>query len=83
MIRHFCDACEIEISSPNAGVLAVKIHLLERKDVSRMYADRDGNPISSRFENLDLCNACYNKIMGAAVAKLHEIQAERPSEREA
>ena len=79
MIRHFCDACEKEIKSRNAGSLAVGVHLMNN-DLSRGgYTDLDGNPVSGRLENLDLCNACYNIIAGAAVQKLREIQAQRPS----
>jgi hypothetical protein len=83
MKKCFCDACEKEIISSNGGTSCpVKVHLLDNNGINNMYIDRDFNPVSGRFENLDLCNACYNKIMGAAVAKLVEIQGNRPSEQE-
>jgi protein gp37 len=31
------------------------------------YVDSDFNPISGREDVYDLCNKCYNNIMGAAV----------------
>lgn len=69
------------MKSLNSGTFAVKVHLLQ-SDLSSGYVDRDLNPVSGRMENLDLCNACYNLIMGAAVDKLVELQALRPSEKE-
>lgn len=82
MIKRFCDACEKEMKTSNSGTFAVKVHLLDSNLSMGGYVDRDLNPVSGRMENLDLCNACYNLIMGAAVAKLVELQALRPSEKE-
>jgi hypothetical protein len=50
---------------------------MDTPNVNTVYSDLDGNPVSGRMENLDLCNACYNRIMSAAIKMLHEIQAQR------
>lgn len=67
MIKTICDACGNE----NAGnKFSYLCHL---DDHIGLYSDGKGNIISGRSIDIDLCNACYNKIVGAAVKEFKKI----------
>ena len=69
MRKTYCDACEKELKDSNFNVLPVPCHLYSMRNPGRMqgYIDGDGNEISGRKDNLDLCNACTNRAYIAAL----------------
>lgn len=70
MKKIFCDCCGKEIQQKNLNQISWKSHLtkmyIDHEFIS-CYVDSDFNPISGREDVYDLCNKCYNNIMGAAV----------------
>lgn len=75
MIRCFCDACNKEIEEPPRR-LQVLCHIedMVRKHTVHLYVNNNGDAISGRTEEYELCATCYNKIMGAAMVKMVEIE---------
>jgi len=66
MRKSFCDACGREGAENRFSYL---IHL-EPSLVNNQYSDNEGNPTSGREVSVELCNRCYNEIVGAAVSIL-------------
>jgi len=66
MRKSFCDACGREGAENRFSYL---IHL-EPSLVNNQYIDNEGNPTSGREVSVELCNRCYNEIVGAAVSIL-------------
>lgn len=77
MRKCFCDACGDEIESrPNkAEILVHVVDMVDHKYQSA-YVDNDGNHVSGRHVDFDLCNKCYNLVMVPAARKLRELQRE-------
>jgi len=71
MKKVICDACGAELTRANSFVFLV--HLKH----GTKYVDSDMNPISGRQEDVDLCNKCYNEVVGAAVSLLLKKQQEK------
>lgn len=67
MRKYYCDSCEIEKESVN--VLSVPCHLYSFKGKAG-YSDMDGNPVSVRMDEVDLCNSCLNTAYTAALDSL-------------
>jgi len=72
MKKIFCDACGIEINYKEERIYKFNplVHITEDFP---SYIDKDGNGISGREENYELCLKCYNRIYGAAWNKFVEI----------
>ena len=62
MRKCYCDSCKTEIERPN--IVSVPCHLYSMKDKAG-YSDVDGNSVSGRMDDIDLCNKCYNKAFEA------------------
>lgn len=62
----FCDGCGIDITEKGRTAVPFKKHLIRRHDVRMGYEDRECNPVSDASETRDLCNKCYNIVMGTA-----------------
>ena len=45
--------------------------------LNNAYVDNDGNPVSRRDITRDLCNRCYNDIVGVAVERYVKLVRER------
>ena len=74
MTRTFCDACGKETSSLTK--VAIMCHLTSfANDAANSYSDKEGNRVSGRTDSFDLCNRCYNEVMGQAVKKMNELKA--------
>jgi len=65
MHKVVCDACGKEGAN---NTFSYRCHLDEPTACG--YVDGDGNPISGREVTVDLCNACYNRVVGKAVEVL-------------
>jgi len=79
--KTFCDACGREGASNKFSFLT---HLNPKRDNQRGsgYVDAEFNMISGRSDTIDLCNKCYNSIVGAAINKFKEIIATKTKEGE-
>ncbi len=66
MIKYYCDSCKQESTGNNINRFAVPCHLYSFKHKAG-YADKDGNVVSGRMDNIDLCNKCYNIAYSAAL----------------
>lgn len=65
MIKQYCDKCGKEISkSYNAHKFEVAKHISEPNGCG--YVDSEWNDVSGTVVSYDLCNKCYNEVMGAA-----------------
>ena len=64
MIKVICDKCGKDGASNKFSYLC---HL-EREQIG--YVDKDFNRVSGRTIEKDLCNKCYNDIVGLAVTAL-------------
>jgi len=74
----YCDACGTLLAD-RVNRFTYKCHL---ESETHGYADHVGNAISGRSVTADLCNACYNEIVGVAVKKMREVQGTNPTEDE-
>ena len=64
MLKIYCDRCEKEGASN-------KFQYLCHLDTDKIgYVDNDFNRVSGRYIEKDLCNKCYNEVVGASVAIL-------------
>jgi len=70
MIKYFCDACGMEMKNRGKEFS----YLCHLDEIKPSYGDADGNGISGRSIESNLCNACYNIIMGEAVKKFKKLQ---------
>jgi predicted PP-loop superfamily ATPase len=74
MIKTTCDGCSRECNdSIGQHRVSFPYHLVEDPAI-RGYQDREGNVVSGRLDSFDLCNRCFNVVMGAAVDKLKELK---------
>ena len=64
MRKYYCDSCREEVAGPN--VFEVPCHLYSLKHKNG-YVDNDGNHVSMRKDQIDLCNACLNKAYSGAL----------------
>ena len=71
MKKVFCDACGKEGASNHWWY---RVHL-DKGLRADSYMDSEGNRVSGRDVEVDLCNRCYNEIVGAAVKLLKEKQS--------
>jgi len=79
MIKCICDVCGKDkarnkfeylchLGDINANGGVVQMNVAE-------YIDNEGNSISGRTVGVDLCNKCYNEIVGKAVDELRTQKA--------
>lgn len=66
MIKHICDSCGDDEAKNR---VSIPCHLWS-KSGEIGYVDSDGNRVSGRFDELDLCNGCLNRFYSAAVSTL-------------
>ncbi len=71
MKKIFCDACGKEGASNRWGY---RVHL-DTGLRADGYMDSEGNTVSGRDVEVDMCNRCYNEIVGAAVKLLKKAQS--------
>lgn len=70
MIRKFCDACGNEVGQ--LFPISIPCHLWEyRGDPG--YIDGEGNSVSGRDNNVEVCRKCHNKAMDACAVELIKI----------
>lgn len=62
----FCDGCGIDITEKGRTAVPFKKHIVRRYDGGMGYVDGAGNHVSDASETRDLCNKCYNIVMGTA-----------------
>ena len=68
----YCDACGNRVSgSPKK--IEILCHLYSKRG-QMGYVDIEFNRVSGKLDVVDVCNACYNEIMDAAVVKLIELK---------
>jgi hypothetical protein len=74
MIKYYCDACgkEIKGCSNKFRWLCHLTDIVNGKIAG--YADIDGNCVSGREEQAELCNKCYNNIVILSVKKYFELK---------
>lgn len=70
MVKYFCDACGKEMKNQGKGFS----YLCHLDEIKPSYVDNYFNGVSGRSINTNICNACYNSILGEAVKKFKEIQ---------
>ncbi len=64
MIKVICDKCGIDGAYRKFSYA----YHLERENINPV--DKDGNKVSDTIVEKDLCNKCYNDIVGSAVTAL-------------
>jgi hypothetical protein len=69
----FCDACGKSNNQMNSFSFLCHIDDIVTKNYAT-YSDNDGNPVSGRSVEVDLCNECYNRVVVEAVKKLYELK---------
>lgn len=70
-----CDVCgKVSGNQSSHNKFEYKIHL---NDKNTGYQDTEGNKVSGRYLSVDLCNKCYNKIVGVSVELLKHEQNQR------
>lgn len=70
MRKYFCDSCGKEVKTLN--VFEIPCHLFSKSGrVDDGYSDNDGNSISGRMDEIDLCNKCWNVAYSAALKSLN------------
>lgn len=68
-----CDVCKRDCNDYGHNKYSYLVHL----DSDRVgYVDRNFNAVSGRPLTFDLCNECYNVVVGASVAKFKQLQKE-------
>lgn len=78
MTKVFCDACgcegasnpfhyRVHLGRPDERAVRNKKFKFRCAPLALGYVDRDDNFVSGRDVTADLCNKCYNEIVGAAV----------------
>lgn len=72
MKQTICDVCKKNASNE----FKYLFHLDNFVSINH-YTDSEGNLISGRYITVDLCNKCYNEIVGCAVDKLKKKQNEQ------
>lgn len=65
MRKVFCDRCERDCSG-KVNVVSYQRHIVEGSG----YITREGDAVSGRMVDFDLCQKCYNEVSAAAYAKL-------------
>lgn len=73
MTKYYCDACGKELKRPASMGFPVHV-LVPRADG---YVDNEGNSVSGRMVEVELCHACYNKAYHAALKVLTDIGLKR------
>ena len=72
MTKVICDICGSDKSHNQFSVLC---HLASfANDALNSYTDNEGNRVSGRPDSFDLCNKCYNEVMGVAMKKFYELR---------
>lgn len=71
MIKYFCDACGKEMKEP------YKFNYWVHIESPSGYEDREGNAISGKQVEKEICALCYNRIMGKAMEEFKAIRGER------
>lgn len=73
MIRRYCDACGCSIDDHKTyRKFTFGIHLTG--DLRTRYVDANHNLVSMVDSTYEICNYCYNKIMGPAVNEFDDIR---------
>lgn len=68
--KFFCDCCNKETKHrPNQFK-----YLCHLDDPPGCYEDEEGNAVSGREIVVDLCNKCYNDILGVAIERYKKLQ---------
>lgn len=67
MKKYFCDSCKMEVKRLN--ILEVPCHVYSMKGMVG-YVDNDGNQISGKRDQIELCNKCWNTAHYAAVKSI-------------
>jgi hypothetical protein len=81
MTKKFCDCCGKEISGQSMPIEVPCHHNSLYGNVSASYEDSEGNRISGRYDRIDLCNKCSNKIFSSAMKEFYNLQL-KASEKE-
>ena len=71
MIKKFCDLCGVEVKGFTMDFSYPCHHGLDAVDMG--YTDREFNRVSQRYDKLELCNKCSNKVFSSAMDKTKEI----------
>jgi len=64
MRKYYCDSCGVEVRSLN--VYEAPCHLYQFKG-KLGYTDSEGNHISGKMNQVELCNKCWNVAHTAAL----------------
>ena len=78
MKKLFCDCCNKEVDKLNE--IEFKTHIKEvcesGVNLSGGYVDNEGNPVSGRYEYIEVCNYCYNSIMSSMYSEFKSLKKE-------
>lgn len=73
-MKYLCDACGTEING-GGTTFSYPCHLDDPDTLG--YVDSEGNAVSGRKVDVDLCNECCNRILSLAVEELKFIRTEK------
>lgn len=74
MKKTFCDCCGKEIKGHSMPIEVPCHHYSLNGNVASGYEDIEGNKISVRYEKINLCNKCSNKIFSSAMKEFYELR---------
>ncbi len=74
MIKYYCDCCGKETKEGYKfehynGMVPIK-----KDHIMRIFVDKNGNPLSSNKETKELCDNCYNIIIGKALKEFNALK---------
>jgi hypothetical protein len=73
----YCDACGKNIEEGrNVVTFEFPVHI-SNVDFMNGYCDNDGESVSGRYESVDLCRSCSNRIYEAAFDKFKELNCSK------
>ena len=73
MIKYFCDACGKEMGMVKIYCFNYWVHIEKPSG----YEDREGNEVSGKQIEREVCVSCYNRIMGKAMEEFKAIRGDK------
>jgi hypothetical protein len=73
MIKRYCDICGKEITNKTSKKVEIPCHLWSFAGKSG-YVDTEGIPVSGKYDALDACTKCWNRVYSCMVEKIHSLR---------
>jgi len=76
MTKKFCDCCGEEIVDRCMPIEVPCHHYSCANNMAYDDDDSESNQVSGRYDKIDLCNRCSNKVFASAMKKFFELKGE-------